>query len=280
MGEICKRKRSAVVFIQFCSSLYEGIKKRKKERKVWDESKQEWRRRFGYKRVNDEKDVAIVEAKPTDKVKGLQFVDFLRFLVQFGENPFEKMKTAKKERVERQKKRELRNVQRAVKQGERLPTSVQLVADLPKAGKGHPLGRKKLKDGIETASKIAGLSTASMGKFDKALEGEAADERISVRKKRTLVNVNEQGEKKFLQKMSERLVKRQAENVLDVEKAVGKIEAEKRRKRHQEKIEEEQATPKRQRSQKKMKKRQLEPLPKLKTTSAQKRVQKRKKKSR
>jgi len=42
--------------------------KRKKEKKVWDEARGEWRRRYGYKRSNDSKDIAIIEAKPTDKV--------------------------------------------------------------------------------------------------------------------------------------------------------------------------------------------------------------------
>ncbi|KAE8668526.1 Ribosome bioproteinsis regulatory protein-like protein [Hibiscus syriacus] len=44
-----------------------GIKKRKKDKVVWDEQTSTWKRRFGYDRVNDDKDVPIIEANMTDE---------------------------------------------------------------------------------------------------------------------------------------------------------------------------------------------------------------------
>lgn len=46
-----------------------GIEKQKRSKVEWDESSQEWRRRYGYKRVNDETEVAVIEAKPGDLVR-------------------------------------------------------------------------------------------------------------------------------------------------------------------------------------------------------------------
>ncbi|MCO5613345.1 hypothetical protein L7F22_067621 [Adiantum nelumboides] len=45
-----------------------GIKKRKRSKLEFDEQSQEWRRRYGYKRVKDEKDIPIIDAKPSDDV--------------------------------------------------------------------------------------------------------------------------------------------------------------------------------------------------------------------
>ena len=189
------------------------------------------------------------------------------------------MEEAKKERVAKQKERERRNVERAMQQEERPPSSVRLVADLPKHGKGHPLQRKEMKEGIEKASRMAGMSTASLGKFDDRLNGEAADERISDQKKRTLVNAHEMGEKAYMDKMSEKMVKEHSENVLNVEKAMGRLEADQRRQRHQDKIDAALQSDSKPRSHKtrSKKKSMHEALPKLKVTSRQKNMKKRQK---
>jgi hypothetical protein len=36
---------------------------------VFDEEAKEWRRRHGYKRVNDDADVPVIEARSTDQVR-------------------------------------------------------------------------------------------------------------------------------------------------------------------------------------------------------------------
>ena len=46
-----------------------GIKKRKRSKLEFDEASGDWKRRHGYQRANDEIDVPIIEAKPTDKVR-------------------------------------------------------------------------------------------------------------------------------------------------------------------------------------------------------------------
>ena len=46
-----------------------GIVKRKRSAVEFDEPSGEWKRRHGYGRANDELDVPIIEAKPTDRVR-------------------------------------------------------------------------------------------------------------------------------------------------------------------------------------------------------------------
>lgn len=43
-----------------------GITKHKKNKREWDEQTQTWKRTYGYDRVNDDKDIPIIEAKATD----------------------------------------------------------------------------------------------------------------------------------------------------------------------------------------------------------------------
>eukprot|EP00210_Caulerpa_lentillifera_P004970 g4744.t1 len=247
-----------------------GIKKRKKARKIWDESKGEWRRRFGYKRANDPNEVIILDAKSTDKL---------------GESPFDVLKNSRNDRIKKQQQREMKNVQRLVKMGGKLPETVKLAAKLPMHGKGHPNDRKEMKGSLGTASRIAGLSTASMGKFDVRLEGESKDERVSKPKKRTLVSNKETSEKEYIKKLTQKMVKENSENILNTEKAMGYLEAENRKKRHQEKILdqlEDNTTTKRQRSQKKRSTRnggvQNLTLPKMKLTTRQKKMKRRSRK--
>lgn len=47
-----------------------GIKKRKRSKLTFDEEAGEWKRRHGYKRVNDDAEVPVIEAKSTDLVRG------------------------------------------------------------------------------------------------------------------------------------------------------------------------------------------------------------------
>lgn len=79
-----ERPHSSICSILFCSqkplpapreltrweqfAQRKGIQKKKKDKLVWDESVGEWRRRFGYKRVNDPKDIHVLPAKATDQV--------------------------------------------------------------------------------------------------------------------------------------------------------------------------------------------------------------------
>jgi regulator of ribosome biosynthesis len=79
-----------------------GIVKRKRSKLEFDEQNDEWRRRHGYKRVNDENDIPIIEAKASDEP---------------GVDPFLKLRADKKERVAKQEKNQLENLKRAAKIG-------------------------------------------------------------------------------------------------------------------------------------------------------------------
>lgn len=45
---------------------YTGIQNHKRDKQVFDDQTGTWKRRYGYDRVNDDKDVPIIEAKMTD----------------------------------------------------------------------------------------------------------------------------------------------------------------------------------------------------------------------
>lgn len=45
---------------------FAGIKNRKKDKILYDEQTQTWKRRHGYDRANDEENIPIIEAKMTD----------------------------------------------------------------------------------------------------------------------------------------------------------------------------------------------------------------------
>ncbi|CAD7701328.1 unnamed protein product [Ostreobium quekettii] len=200
-----------------------GIKKRKKEKRVWDEEVGEWRRRYGYKRVGDARDVAVLDAKPTDEV---------------GEDPFTKMDEAKKERVRKQEKRMVANIKSAAKAGY-VPNSVKLSAKLPEYGKGHPMDRKQHLSEVKSAADQAGVSTASMGKFDKPLPGETEGARSQPVKRRKPIASGQPTtiEVETLAKMADRLVRERSEDGLAVGRAIGHLEAAKREARHREKVE-------------------------------------------
>ncbi|KAJ0262250.1 Ribosome biogenesis regulatory protein [Hirschfeldia incana] len=137
-------------------ALKKGIQKRKKDKIVYDETTDKFKRRHGYDRVNDDNDIPIIEAKESDEP---------------GEDPFAKRLDDKKKRVGKQEKNRLQNLKTAAKAGA-LPSHVQLAATaLPISGtKTQP--QKIGKDALGDVAGLAATSTASGGKFDKKLPGE------------------------------------------------------------------------------------------------------------
>lgn len=76
-----------------------GIKKKKKERMVYDEQTQEFKPRFGYKRINNGlEDIPIVEVKQGQD----PYAD-----------PWEEDRKNKKERIDKNKKNQLQNMKKA-----------------------------------------------------------------------------------------------------------------------------------------------------------------------
>ncbi|MCD7473308.1 hypothetical protein HAX54_015089 [Datura stramonium] len=112
-----------------------GIQKRKKDKVVFDDQTGSWKRRHGYDRVNDDKDVPIIEAKATDEP---------------GQDPFAKRQEEKKKRVEN-KRKSIYHVQLAA-------------TALPITGT-QAAQRKISKDELGNVAGMAANATASGGKF-------------------------------------------------------------------------------------------------------------------
>ncbi|KAL4304082.1 hypothetical protein GQ457_10G003290 [Hibiscus cannabinus] len=184
-----------------------GIKKRKKDKVVWDEQTGTWKRRFGYDRVNDDKDIPIIEAKMTNEP---------------GEDPFAKRQDDKKKRVEKQEKNRLQNLKQAAKLGA-LPSHVQLAATaLPITGT-HAPPKKVTKDELGNVAGMAATSTASGGKFDRKLPGEKPAKKQG--KHRTFLPVVEGSgigsrEKEQTENVLNKLISKHSHEILNVGKAV------------------------------------------------------------
>ncbi|XP_010250068.1 PREDICTED: ribosome biogenesis regulatory protein homolog [Nelumbo nucifera] len=195
-----------------------GIKKRKKDKIVYDEQTGTWKRRYGYDRVNDDKDVPIIETKMTDEP---------------GEDPFAKRKEEKKKRVEKQEKNRLQNLKQAVKVGA-LPSHVQLAATaLPITGT-QSAPKKVTKDELGNVAGMAATSTASGGKFDKKLPGEKpAKHPGKYRKFLPVVEGTGMGsqEKQQTDKVLSKLLSKHSHEILDVNKAVTMFNVKKEKKR-------------------------------------------------
>uniref|UniRef100_UPI00398ECC0B ribosome biogenesis regulatory protein homolog n=1 Tax=Pristiophorus japonicus TaxID=55135 RepID=UPI00398ECC0B len=120
-----------------------GIQKKKKTNLVWDKEKKEWRRRWGYKRANDETKEWVIEVPEK---------------ADPNEDQFTKRVTAKKERVAKNELNRLRNIARAQKI--KVPGLGLTPTDQPSKAE---LGR---------AIHVAKSSTASVGKFQDKLPKE------------------------------------------------------------------------------------------------------------
>nr|XP_010914878.1 ribosome biogenesis regulatory protein homolog [Elaeis guineensis] len=200
-----------------------GIKKRKKDKRVFDEQTGTWKRRYGYDRVNDDNDVPIIEAKLTDEP---------------GEDPFAKRKAERKKRVEKQEKNRLENLKQAMKAGA-LPSHVQLAATaLPITGSQKEAPKKASKEELENVAGMAATATASGGKFDKKLPGEKAPKHTGkYRKFLPVVEGKGMGnqERQQTEKILNQLMAKSSHDILDVNKAVTMFNVKKEKQRKKEK---------------------------------------------
>eukprot|EP01130_Rhizamoeba_saxonica_P010673 TRINITY_DN4399_c0_g1_i1.p1 TRINITY_DN4399_c0_g1~~TRINITY_DN4399_c0_g1_i1.p1 ORF type:complete len:315 (+),score=80.80 TRINITY_DN4399_c0_g1_i1:275-1219(+) len=186
-----------------------GIQKRKRSQKVWDEERGEYRRRWGYQRVNDNELNWAVEHDAYELNKA------------GAEDPFIMEKQKKKDRMQKQKVRERANKDRARKQQERASHGLIGITNT---------SRHVPKD-IQRAVDFAQLSTRSMGEFDNL----ATDEH-KVRKKgvkRSATNAGLEKERDVASKIMNKVLKQdKRENTMNVEKAVNQeIAQQQRRKR-------------------------------------------------
>ncbi|KAL5975806.1 hypothetical protein ACLOJK_020134 [Asimina triloba] len=197
-----------------------GIKKRKKDKIVFDEQTGTWKRRHGYDRVNDDKDVPIIEAKMTDEP---------------GEDPFSERQNERKKRVEKQEKNRLQNLKQAAKVNA-LPSHVQLAAtSLPITGT-QSVPKKASKDELANVAGMAATSTASGGKFDKKLPGEKpAKHSGKYRKFLPVVEGMGMGaqEKQQTDKILNKLMSKHSNEILNAVSVYNVQSEKKRRKAHQ-----------------------------------------------
>jgi len=131
-----------------------GINKKKNSRMEYDETHDQWRPRFGYKKANDEMDVWAIPVKDGDDNK---------------EDPWTTASKEKKDRINKNKKQQLRNVKTALKKapGKRLDGTIDLSAAKAGVSGGSKAGTKKQKSHVDVTLELAQKSTASMGRFDK-----------------------------------------------------------------------------------------------------------------
>lgn len=131
-----------------------GIKKKKKTNLVWDEQHKEWRRRWGYKRGNDNTKDWLVEVPHTADPNDDQFAKRLK---------------AKKERVAKNELNRLRNLARADK------------GKVP--GVGLTPTTTTSKDELGKAMHVAKRSTASVGRFQDKLPKEKEPKNMGKKRK-------------------------------------------------------------------------------------------------
>lgn len=160
------------------------MNKNKRSRKVWDEATGTWMYRHGYEKANDDsKEWPIMEIKDNEDPY---------------EDPWERQREAKRSRVEKNMESRLRNQERAgaltkgtankvLKSREKARIAGKVGGHLDREDvppTGVPVDLKPVKGSEDTksmkrgkASTLAALaatqrSTASLGNFDKVLEGE------------------------------------------------------------------------------------------------------------
>ena len=137
-----------------------GIKKRKRSKLVYDEQTDEWKRRHGYDRVKDADRIIIADAKMSD-VPGKT------------EDPFSKEERERRERVEKNAGKQVKNLQKAVASHGKhvLPPTLQMSAAPKKGVKALPLNGMKKQQIKDLTAQVA-ISTASMAKYNAPIPGQ------------------------------------------------------------------------------------------------------------
>ncbi|KAI0252060.1 ribosome biogenesis regulatory protein-domain-containing protein [Lactifluus subvellereus] len=120
-----------------------GISSQRRDRKVWDEERQAWVPRWGWKGKNRDEETQWLHEVPAN--------------ADAGYDPSKEARDARKARVAKNERQHLQNLGRA-QQGAAVGS-----------GAGAQAERKKE---IERTLAATRASTASMGKFDRTLEGE------------------------------------------------------------------------------------------------------------
>jgi regulator of ribosome biosynthesis len=189
-----------------------GIQKRKRSKLEFDEAAGDWKRRHGKDRANDPLDVPFIEAKASE-VSGV-------------EDPFTRGARERKGRARKNESQQAANLKAAAKAGSVLPPTLRLAASLPEKGRGRPAKRRELHPELRKASRTAAASTASMGKFDRAVAGEKAPPggRPAGERRKRLPLVSGE-ERAAVGRLADRIVAKNADDILDLSRAIGKFDA-------------------------------------------------------
>ncbi|XP_046879525.1 ribosome biogenesis regulatory protein homolog [Hypomesus transpacificus] len=131
-----------------------GIQKKKKTNLVWDDVAKDWKRRWGYKRANDDTKEWMIEVPVT---------------ADPNEDQFAKRNKAKKERVAKNELHRLRNIARAQK--------------IKVPGVGLTPTLQQSQTDLTRAVNVAKASTASVGKFQDRLPKEKAPKNTGKKRK-------------------------------------------------------------------------------------------------
>jgi len=176
------------------------IQKRKRDRLVWDDVEQKWKPRWGYNRANNELDDWLIEESG-----------------EVGTDPWIERKKAKQQRVAKQTKQELRNKKEAAakqtKHASAQRGSEKLVSLLPEPSlvladdSNKVMAKRADQLQIESTLSQANQSTASLGRFNKALPGERPYKLkpIGTTHKKRPITGNMQEEKQTSLKVMEKL---------------------------------------------------------------------------
>lgn len=182
-----------------------GIKKKKKDKKVWDSELDKWVPTYGYQKVKAEKEKNWVLEVP-------QNIDPMTDM-------FKEKKDLKNERIAKNELARMKNVARAKK------------VDVPRAGIVSEEAASA-KD-LHVATTIAKASTASVGKFQPSLPHEKEARGIGVRelipgatkRKRPINNVAEKSEQlETVQKILNKKPKIDVEKAIQIQKREAKEE--------------------------------------------------------
>jgi len=183
-----------------------GIKKKKKEYKVYDAATDEFKPTWGNHKVNQEEREWILPAKETDKI---------------GSDPFLEKQQAKKERIQKNKKQREENSKRAQQSQSNLPATISVSEN--KHGKIPFQERKKQ---LQKAFSSAQTSTISMGKFDKLVNEET---RPKMKRKLSGPEMTVANEKSKNLRLLDRVLATKAK--VDVDKAANKAIGSQQKKR-------------------------------------------------
>jgi len=174
-----------------------GISHRKKEKPVWDEEKQEWVNRWGWKGKNKELEGQWLTEVPSN--------------ADIDHDPSKIAKAERKARVAKNERQMTQNITRA--QGE-------------STAPGLP-SREQRKNEINRTLATSRVSTASMGRFDKVLEGEKKLKGVKRKVEPTEASAGQEktANLALIQRMEKeppkkKVKKDKADNVLNVRKAI------------------------------------------------------------